>query len=215
MKKFAIGCAVALLLVLIVGGVLGYVFVWRPARVYLASFAQLGQIAEIDKQVVNKASFTAPTGNELTQEMVARFVAVQEQMQQTLGVRFADLKTKYDQLDRVEKAEHRQPSFTEAMGALKDLTTIIVTAKRAQVEALNKAGFSLDEYRWVRARVYNAAGIPLSEMDLTRIAEAAKQGGQMQINRSEDEQVPDRNKELVQPYAKKLEEWAPLAYFGL
>ncbi len=214
MKKFAIGCAVALLLVLVVGGVLGYVFVLRPARAYIASFQQLGQIPEIEKQVANKTPFEAPSTNELTEQMVTRFVAVQQQMQQSLGPKFDELKAKYDQIDRVQKAEHREPTFTEAMGAIKDLTTIFVMAKRAQVEALNKAGFSLDEYSWVRGRVYNAAGIVMSEMDLSRLADSAKKG-QMEMRKTADELVPDQNKQLVQPYAKQLQEWAPLAFFGL
>lgn len=216
MKKVAIGCLAVLVLVLVVGGVLGYIFVWRPATAYLASFRQLGEISDIDRQVANKTPFTAPSGNLLTQEMVARFMAVQEQMQQTLGERFAPLKTKYDELDRLQKAEHRQASFTEGMGAVKDLVTIIVAAKRAQVEALNKAGFSLDEYSWVRGHIYSAAGIVMSEMDLTQLAKAAERGpGQLQMRRTSDEEVPDGNKELVKPYAKKLEEFAPLAFFGL
>jgi hypothetical protein len=216
MKKLAIGCLTVLVLVLVVGGVLGYIFVWRPATAYIASFRQLGELADIDKQIANKSPFTAPSGNELTQAMVTRFVNVQEQMQQTLGARFAEMKTKYDELDRLQKAEHRDPSFTETMGALKDLTRIIVVAKRAQVEALNKAAFSLEEYTWVRGRVYNAAGIALSEMDLTRLANAGPQGGgQVPLRRTAEEEVPDRNKELVKPYAKKLQEWAPLAFFGL
>lgn len=215
MKKLAIGCLGVALLVLVVGGVLGYIFIWRPASVYMASFRQLGEIADIDKAVVNKSAFTPPPANELTPAMVTRFVGVQEQMEQTLGPRFAELKTKYDELDRLQKADHRDPSFTEAMGALKDLVGVIVVAKRAQVDALNKATFSLEEYSWVRARVYNAAGIPLSEMDLTHIANAAQQGGQMQVRRTTDDQVPDRNKELVKPIVTKLQNWAPLAFFGL
>jgi hypothetical protein len=216
MKKLAIGCLTVVVLVLVVGGVLGYIFVWRPATAYVASFRQLGELTDIDKQIANKSPFTAPAGNELTEAMVTRFVTVQEQMQQSLGARFADMKTKYDELDRLQKAQHRDPSFIEAMGALKDLTTIIVVAKRAQVEALNKAAFSLEEYTWVRGRVYNAAGIALSEMDLTRLASAGTQGGgQVQMRRTTDDQVPDRNKELVKPYAARLGQWAPLAFFGL
>jgi hypothetical protein len=35
------------------------------------------------------------------------------------------------------------------------------------------------------------------------------------MRRTTDDQVPDRNKELVKPYATRLEQWAPLAFFGL
>ena len=45
---------------------------------------------------------------------------------------------------------------------------------------------------------------------------AAKQGGgEMQMRTIADDDVPDANKELVKPYVKKLQEWAPLAFFGM
>ncbi len=216
MKKLAIGCAIVLLLVIVVGGVAGYIFLWRPFKATVASFAQLGQIAEIDKQVANRSSFAPPSGNVLTQEMVTRFVGVQEQMQQSLGPQFAEIKTKYDRIDRIQKAEHREASMTEALEAWKDIISLVVLAKRAQVEALNKAGFSLDEYSWVRARVYNAAGIPMSEVDLARLSKGIE-SGQMSFEKTMplNEEVPEANKALVKPFAKRLEEWAPLAFFGL
>lgn len=218
MKKLAIGCLAALAIVIVAGGILGYVFVWRPASGYIASLRQLGQVSEIDKQVANRSPFTAPSGNELTPEMLTRFASVQEGMQQSLGPRFAELKSKYDYLDRLQKEQNRQPTFAEAMGAMKDLVGAFVVAKRAQVEALNKTGFSLDEYSWVRSRVYNAAGLPVAQMDLARIASAARQGNtQFQVDKAgSDEPIPDRNKELVKPYLERLQQqWVSLAFFGL
>ena len=218
MKKLAIGCLVVVVIVLVVGGILGYIFVWRPASGYIASLRQLGEVSEIDKQVVNRSPFAPPAGNELTPEMVTRFAAVQEAMQQALGPRFAEMKTKYDYLDRLQKEEHRQPSFAEAMGAMKDLVGVFVLAKRAQVDALNKTRFSLDEYSWVRSRVYNAAGLPFSQLDFTRIADAAKRGRtDFQVEKAGlDEPIPERNKELVKPYLERLQrEWVSLAFFGL
>jgi hypothetical protein len=145
--------------------------------------------------------------------MMTGFAAVQEGMQQALGPRFAELKTKYDSLDRLQKQEHRDPTFAEAMGAVKDLVAVFVVAKRAQVEALNKAGFSLDEYRWVRSQVYGAAGLPVSQMDLARLAEAAKQG---RTNVLTGNAVPEQNRALVKPYLDRLQrEWVSLAFFGL
>ncbi len=218
MKKLAIGCAVVLVLVLVVGGILGYVFVWRPASAYIASLRQLGEVSELDRQVANRSPFTPPSGNELTADMMTRFAAVQQGMQQALGPRFAELKTKYDYLDRLQKEEHRQPTLTEALGAAKDLVGVFVMAKRAQVESLNQARFSLEEYNWVRSRVYNAAGLPMTQMDLTRLTSAAKQGGrEFQLEKAGlDEAAPDRNKEIVKPYLDRLQkEWVSLGFFGL
>ncbi len=218
MKKVAIGCLAVLVIVLVVGGILGYIFIYRPASGYIASLRQLGEVAEIDKQVANRSPFAAPESNELTAQMVTRFAAVQEGIQQALGPRFAELKTKYDYLDRLQKEQHREPSFTEAMGALKDLVGVFVLAKRAQVDALNKAKFSLDEYSWVRSRVYTAAGLPFSQMDLAHLGDAVKQGRtDFQFEKAaSDEPVPAGNKELVKPLLDKLQnEWVSLAFFGL
>jgi hypothetical protein len=93
----------------------------------------------------------------------------------------------------------------------------MIEAKRAQVEALNQASFSLEEYHWVRQQVYAAVGIVAAGFDVKDIKQLAEQAA----GRGEREpaasigDVPERNKELVKPYEKKLQEWAPLAYFGL
>jgi hypothetical protein len=218
MKKWAIGCGGALLVVLVVGGIAGYVFVYRPARVYIASFRQLAEVPEIEKLIANKAPFQPPASGELTAEWMTRFVKVQELMQARLGPRFGELKIKYDQMERQQKAEGRQASVTEGLTAIKDLAGIFVEAKRAQVEALNQTAFSLTEYDWVRKQVYAAAGLPLADFNLREIAEAAKSGsGKVDFGRRAETspEVPERNKEIVKPYAEKLRDWAALGFFGL
>ncbi len=217
MKKWVIGCGLALLIVIIAGVGAGYRFVYRPARAYIAGFQQLGQIAELDKTVSNTSSFTAPDNGELTEAAVARFVKVQEAMQARLGSRSAELKAKYDLIERAQKSENRSASLGEVLGAIKDLAGVIVEGKRAQVEALNQAQFSLEEYHWVRQQIYAAAGLALSELDLQDFASSAKSGKpDVEFKKADaDRQVPERNKDLVKPYAQKLQEWIGLAMFGL
>jgi hypothetical protein len=160
---------------------------------------------------------TPPDTGELTEDQVARFVKVQESMESRLGARNAELKAEYDQLERQQKDETRQPSFTEALGALKDLTGIIVDAKKAQVDALNANSFSLDEYAWVRGQVYAAGGLAFSEMDFRKLASSA-QSGSREVPMTEvggGGDVPEANKALVKPYADKLQQWVTLAFFGL
>jgi hypothetical protein len=215
MKKFAIGCLIVLAVLLVVGGTLGYFFIWRPASSYIASFRQLSEMPAIEKQVANKAAFTAPENGELTEALVARFVKVQESMETSLGPKFTELKAKYDQMDKTIKSENRKASAMEGLTALKDLATVIVQGKRAQVEALNAAGFSLEEYAWVRGQVYAAASIALAQLDFQDIAQAAREGRDLVKAAPEPKDVPARNKELVAPHAAKLKEWAALGFFGL
>jgi hypothetical protein len=223
MKKVALGCLGVFVVLVVIGGVAGYFFVYKPAAAYIASLKQFGEIATLDKNVTNKATFTPPDGNALTEEMVSRFVKVQEAMEARLGARSAELKAKYDQLDKLQKDQGRSPSLGEVLTALKDLSGIIVDGKRAQVDALNQAGFSLEEYAWVRSQVYAAAGLALNEINLRsldpqKIAEAAKAGGNQSAPMTKvgsDENVPEHNKELVKPYAEKLQQWIALGFFGL
>jgi hypothetical protein len=216
MKTFALGCLIVVAGLAVVGGTLGYFFIWKPASSYVAGLRQLGELADIDRQVTNKASFTPPANGELTEQLVSSFVSVQEAMQARLGPTFTQLKTKYDEMERVIKSEKRNANALEGLTALKDLATIIVEAKHAQVEGLNQKGLSLNEYEWVRKQVYAAAGVALVELNVKGIAQTAKAGGDItRMVTTADEKVPARNKELVAPYAEKLKEWVTLGFFGL
>jgi hypothetical protein len=217
MKKFVIGCLVVLVILAVIAGVLGYLAydrLYRPVRQFATNVQHM---VEIEKDVKNTSTFTAPDSGELTEQMVSRFVKVQQTMQARMGKRMDDLKATYDQLDKTLKSEDRKPSFSESMGALRDLAGLIVDAKQAQVDALNQQAFSLQEYEWVRGQVYAAAGLSAVGMDVKKLAEQAASGtlkGLPSPEKVELGDVPARNKALVAPYEKQLKDWAPFAYFG-
>ncbi len=104
MKKFAIGCAIVLVVLLVVGGIGGY-FVYQkyvaPVVGPMTEFVTNAQkMADIEKDIRNKSSFTAPANGELTEDMVSRFVKVQTHIQSKLGKRMEELKATYDKLDK-------------------------------------------------------------------------------------------------------------------
>lgn len=213
MKKLAIGCALVMLVALVVAGG-GAFFLWqRYVKPMTGTIAEFSQFADIEKQVRNTSAFAAPAAGELTEDMVKRFASVQETMQARLGPRLDQLKAKYKAID----TERRRASFVEAVNAVKDLSGTLVEAKRVQVEALNRAGFSVKEYEWIRTKVYAAAGMVTSGLDLKNIQKMATEAGRGQARAPEEtvSEEPARNRELVAPYRKKLQEWVPLAYFGL
>jgi hypothetical protein len=220
MKKFAIGCAIVLVVLIVLGGIAGYV-IWSKVGGSITGITKfttsMQQVAEIEKQVKNTSSFTAPDNGELTEEMVSRFMKVQEHIQSKLGKRVEDFKTTYDKLDKTLKAEKRDASFTEAMGALGDLASLLVDAKKAQVEGLNQVGFSIKEYDWIRVQAYAAVGVLAGSFDMTKFADQVKAGKTEGLSSTDKESLPDvpeKNKALVAPYEKQLKEWAPLAFFG-
>jgi hypothetical protein len=217
MKKFAIGCGIVLMALCVVGGVAGYLAYTKLVKPIAASFTQFARVPELERQVKNTAAFTPPTSGELNEELLGRFLDVQETMQARLGAKMAQLKARYEQFDRARRSERRQPSFSEGVAALKDLAAIIVEAKQAQVDALNHAGFSVREYEWVRDQAFAAIGVAAATFDvkdIQRLAEQAGRGAKTAASEAIGD-VPARNRELVQPYVKKLQEWAPLAFFGL
>jgi hypothetical protein len=221
MKKFAIGCAIVLAVLLVVGGIGGY-FVYKkyvaPVVGPMTEFvANAQKMADIEKDIRNKSSFAAPANGELTADMVTRFVNVQSHVQSKLGPRMEELKATYDKLDKTLSNEQRKASFTEAVIAMSDLTSLLVDAKRAQVEGLNDAGFSVGEYEWIRTQVYAAVGMVPGGFDVKKLAEQAKAGNVQGFSggdKAPPPDVPAKNKELVTAYERQLKEWAPLAFFG-
>ncbi len=171
MKKLVIGCGLALLLVGIAGSVGFYYFVYKPARSFMASMSEIGELAELDAKVTNTQAFTAPADDTLTEAQVRRFVAVQESLHAKMGARASELQAKYKALDA-----EKDVALTTVVGAYRDLFGIIGEAKRTQVEALNAQSFSLDEYSWVKARFYEAAGVAVTGIDFREMAGKVQSG---------------------------------------
>jgi len=212
MKKFAIGCLVVVVLFAIGGGIAGY-WLYSKAKGYVAQFQAL---EKLDKKVTNVAVFAAPANGELTEDMVRRFVAVQERVSARLGSRVAEMKAEQDAFQQRQGTENRAPTASEAIAAMTGMMKLIVEGKSAQVDALNEQRFSLEEYAWVRGQVYRAAGMNIAELSVKNLPELAQEGAS--VTREVGEavgEVPARNRELVAPLIPKLNDWAPLAFFGL
>ena len=217
MKKLVFGCLGVFVMLAVVGGILGYVYIVEPARKYLVAFQQLGQLSALDKEVRNTKAFTPPAHGELTADMVKRFAAVQDAMQAQLGGRFKQLHARYRQLSKEIEAGTRRTDARTVFNALEDLSGVLTEAKRIQVDLLNRMGFSVAEYEWVRDRVYRAAGMAVAGLDFKAIWDAAREGTfDLGTKRPADTgEVPARNKELVKPYLDKMQQWVALAWAGL
>ena len=218
-KKIAIGCAIVFALLAVGGGIATY-WLYSKAKTYVGSLSEIGDVAKMEAQIANTASYDGPADGELTPEQVERFTALNEQVRTALGPRFAALKKRFDELDAARKGENRETSPAEAFAALKDLSGVVKDVRAAQVTALNAQKMSLDEYRWVRDRVFDAAGIPISVFNVGAFVEAAKSGDVEMLTKGDTESggdsaaVPEKNKALVKPLESKLGEWAALAWLG-
>jgi flagellar basal body-associated protein FliL len=216
-KKIALGCLGVALVVLIGGGYLTYTFVYKPV---MGSMESLQQVHQQNEQIENQSTYSEPADGELTETQVERFVAVQKQIQSGVENRLTEFQQKYEQLD--SELQNREPTIREIMNAWGDIMGLYSDAKQIQVEALNDHDFSLEEYRFVQQRFYQALGVELFAYNIDEIAAAASQGDFQNMNpeefrkvQQEMEQVPEINRELASQYADSADAWLVFSWWGL
>jgi hypothetical protein len=215
-KKLVLGCFVIVLVLAAAGAVATY-WVYRKVSTTVSQFAELASVPELERQVRKTAAFVPPASGELTEAQVQRLVAVQRRVRERLGARFSELQRKYEGL--LKRQDPGVLDLPQLVAAYRDLAATWIDAKRAQVEALNAADFSLDEYRWVRNQVYAAVGVPIMDVDVSRIIEDVTRGATTETPAKLGGAVgpggPARNRHLIETLKKHFEENAALASFGL
>ena len=214
-KKIAIGCGLALLLTGIVAGGLAY-YAYRQVSATFTQFAVLAEAPELEKSVRNQEVFVPPASEELSDAQIEKLVTVQADVRKRLGERMAAFETQYKTL--IDKKEASFSDGPKILQAYADLASTWIDAKRAQVDALNTANLSLEEYRWIRDQAYRALGQPFVDMDLSKIMENAKTGVQSgigEVRGSLGPQGPAANQERIAKFKKLLQDNLALASFGL
>ena len=216
MKRLAFGCFGVLSILAAAGAFWAYVHIVEPTREYLAAMPRMAAIGDLDRGITRKGPFVPPDSGELTPEMAKRFARVQQSVRAALGSRYDELARRADDL-RTAVASGRTAPIAAVMDVYKDVVSAVEDGKRAQIEALNKAGFSLDEYEWVRRQMYGAAGLLVQSVDVESIRRAltSRHDGVRVTPAPAPGDVPPKNRELVQPYVDELKAWLPLAWFGL
>jgi len=219
MKKLAIGCGIVLVIAVVAGGIGAY-YLLHKAQTMIAGLSELKVVPDLERQVRNTDTFTPPVSGELSADQVARYVAVRELVRQKMGARFKELDAHYKALsERINRDQHSALDIPEMLEAYKDLAGLYILGKRAQVEALNARNLSLSEYRWIQQQAYSAIGVPFMDMDVSRAIEDVQAGrspGQTgHVARDIPGASSDKNKALVEPHRKLLEDNASLSFLGL
>ena len=215
MKKILIALLVVFMLAGIAAAGVGY-YIYRQVRSTVTQYSELFQLPDLERGVKARG-FVPPASEELTEAQVTRLVRVQTQVRTRMGERMAELERKYKTFMEKDKA-----SLSDApalIAAYRDLAAILIDAKRTQVDALNEAGLSLEEYRWVREQAYRAIGSPYVDLDIGRIVEDVRAGKTVgepgQLRGAIGPSGPEANRKLVEGVKKQLEQNLALASFGL
>jgi hypothetical protein len=214
MKKLAIGCAV-LLLVGMVGAAGASYYAYRKVSSTWAGFAELGSLPELERSVRNQRAYQPPAAGEPSSAQVERLLEIQAAVRTRLGARADEIEHRYRRL--LAKDSATVVDVPELLGAYRDLAGAYLDGKRAQVDALNRAGLSLDEYRWIRSRAYGALGLSLLDVDVTRMVEDVKAGRRPATPATRTAPAMSASPELrarVEPHRKALESNLGLAFFG-
>jgi hypothetical protein len=215
MKKLAIGCGI----VVLVGGiaVVGVAYYgYMKVKATVQQFAQLGQIGEIERGIRVKEAFAAPASSELTEKQVSQLMQVMAGVRDKTGQNAAAFERNYEAL--AKKKDATVVDLPSLISAYRDLASGYLDAKKAQVDALNAAGLSMSEYRWIRAEAYQALDIPYFAVDFTRLADQVKSGtmpAEAPLDAVPTGTAPPRNKTLCEPHRKQLEDFLPFVAFGL
>jgi hypothetical protein len=217
MKKLAIGCGIAVLVIGVVVVGAGY-YIYGKARSTSAQLAQLGQVHDIEQGVKVQTPFIVPASGELTQAQVDKLMKVTSRVHERLDKDMATFQSTYKAL--AEKKQATAADLPALMSAYRDLAADWLAAKKVQVDALNEVGLSLQEYRWIRSTCYAALDIPFADIDIGRIADQIKNGektpnGYILVGGAFTGKGPESNVKLVSPYRQQLQDYMPLAAFGL
>jgi hypothetical protein len=217
MKKLAIGCGLVLVLVVVAFAGVSF-FVYRQAQSMMSQFAELRRVPDIERDVRKKDPFVPPSTGELTESQIERLLAVQAHIRERLGARVAELERKYKEFEN--KQDATLADVPKLMAAYRDLAAAWLDAKRGQVEALNKVELSLEEYRWIRDRMYEAVGMPFVDLDVGKLVEQIANGETPDVEPGRLRGAvgpagPESNRKLVEKFRKQLEQNLPLASFGL
>jgi hypothetical protein len=241
MKKWAAGCLITLAMLLIVAVsflTASYMFLVRP---YLMPMMAERGITTQNSRLTNQSPYTPPSDGRLSGDQVTRFVRVQSDVSnslRSLRTQSGVIQRVYGALRESEGGERRSVPLVSALNGLRQASTALWVGKAAQVDALNKAGLSSDEFEWVLVQSYQAGDVDLWSIDLEGVdqglgalirrrgmcgitADAAFSGIQgaglevVLIHKVRGGVVPEGNAALVAPYLPQLKEWLPIAFFGL
>jgi hypothetical protein len=215
-KKLAIGCAILILVAAAAILGVGY-YGYLKVRSTVSQLAELGQVHEIERGVKVQTPFVVPVSGELTSEQVDKLMKVTSRVRARIDQDIAVFQRTYKTL--ADKKDATAADLPALLSAYRDLASDWLNAKREQVKALNDVGLSLDEYRWIRSTAYGALDIPFMDVDFGRIAEQVKKGAEVDphvlVGGAFAGKGPAANLKFVEKYRKQLEDYLPLASFGL
>ncbi len=203
-----------LVLIVVIVGTYGYQRYYAPILRPLMFVTAAGRL---EQSLRNTSPFQPPASGALTPEQWARYCDVESAVEAVMGPTMGVLAKQRASLMASATQQSGAVPLMTAVAAFREIGPVYLKAKQAQVEAMNRAGFSKEEYRWVRRQVLIAAGLSPSELDLEGMRTAAQdRRDRVDVKTTLPEPaVAAGNGELVSSRRAQLESWLALAFFDL
>jgi hypothetical protein len=204
----------ALVLILLVVGTYGYQRYYAP---FVRPLMFVTVAGNLEQSVRTTSPFQPPATGALTPEQWTRFCDVESAVEAVMGQTTGVLAKQRDGLTASATQKAGTVPLLTAVAAFREIGPVYLKAKQAQVAAINRAGFSMEEYRWVRRQAFLGAGFPLSELDLQGIR-TAPQDKRDRVDvktTTPDPAAAAANGALVASRRAELESWLALAFFDL
>lgn len=210
MMRWLIGIGVAVVLLVAGLGTLAYFFLVRPAQNFVQEF---GKALQLEAQLPS-TPYTPPASGLVSSQQVERLASVQQAVVQGLGDTYTNLQQRFGQLaDQV--SGQATLDYRTVLDLFGQSTNLLVQAKELQVNAALQAGFSQQEYQWVRQQIYSALNLGIPQIDPQQVLEQIRQGNFETVVPLL--QVPGLplNKEQAAPYLEQFRNFYALTWFGL
>lgn len=209
------GCGITFVVAILFLGVAGY-FGYKFFKGSYDGIKKLTDIALIENEVVNQSEFEPPNDGMMSLEQVESLVYIQTQIKDSFGPEFSELVESQQAL----LGELEQMSDFAKVRKLLSLSGKLVKplseAKRVQIEAVNREGISMSEYRWLQRQAMQALGIPYRRLDLGDLLESFEGNGE--VGKTEPAKPitsHPQNRRLLEPHAVVLSETLVLSSIGL
>src|SRR5690625_362461 len=205
MKKFMIGCLAVVLVLVVAGGATSYFVVIKPMwEMGSSAVAFVQDYEKLNNQIEARDDFRPPEDGSFSEDQFKRFLVARRAIADAMGDKLEEFRGHYEKLEKELKDKDRDPNIREQLGAYKDVGELVITAKQAQVKALNRYNFSLAEYAYIQHQSYRALGQQVAVASLGDEQSPSTGGG-----------IPDDVVAMVAPHREELMKSYALAWFGI
>ena len=214
--KWALGCGLTLVILVIVLGFGGYFaikFVGGKIVGASSEFKRLSEIVTLDNDIVNQSVYTPPEDGLMSLEQRDALVRIQNEISAAIGPEQEQIIQSFIALAKETDSVNDIKKFPKLISLSRKLIGPLNRAKEAQINAINREGISREEYQWLRAQAMSVFGIPAMKFSLKQLLGISNEDApaeSLKVLKSHPQ-----NRELLENHEELLRKTLPLSAVGL